>query len=111
MTDEGQTQYRGRDSAALAIIGVFFVLLSLLVLGGNFFGDVDDFTTVARNVNLAAGAILLLTGVFMAIVARRIRPGGPSPGQEAALPDSSDPEAAKANVSRHSPAPSDGTHP
>lgn len=109
MTDDSQAQYRGRDSASLAIIGGFFVVLSLFVLCGNFVEAAKEFPAAARNVNLAAGTVLFFTGVFMGVVAKQINRRGETLGRESASPTPSSATSERPGGSGPSPTPPDGT--
>ena len=68
--------FRGRDAMALHVFGVFFTLLGLFVLMGIFFGEAP---TVARAINVAAAAVLMLVGGAMWVLGRRLTRGEDSP--------------------------------
>ena len=83
MPDDRHAEYRGRDAASLVIIGGFFVLLAVLVLLGSFAAGGAEVESAARIVNLAAGVILLLIGIALVFVSRRLRrpkPATAAPG-------------------------------
>lgn len=74
-TSSAERDFRGRDVMSLTLIGVFFLLVAVLVLAGQFFGQSS---VAARIVNFVAGMTLLTTAAVMIAVARRIRAGGRS---------------------------------
>lgn len=69
MPDNNHEQHRERDAASFTIIGGFFAVLSVFVLIGTFFEDRGH----GQIVNVAAGLILLIVGIVMLGLGRRLR--------------------------------------
>ena len=70
MNQSDPKEHRARDAATLLVIGSFFALLAVLVLLGSFWAEELDFPVV---VNVAAGVLLMLVGLGMVLMSRRLR--------------------------------------
>lgn len=70
MSEQDAGQYRQRDAASMLILGGFFSLLATLVLIGSFWATGGS---PALKVNLAAGALMLVIGLTMMWIGRRLQ--------------------------------------
>lgn len=72
MTQTSTQQYRSRDAASFLVMGSFFVVLALLVLLGTFWSEDFSFPVV---LNVVSGVVLLLVGLGLLTLARRVLQG------------------------------------
>ncbi len=98
MPDDRRAEYRSRDAASLLMIGGFVVLLAVLVLLGSFAAGGAQLAAAARIVNLAAGVVLLLIGIALVLVSRRLRRPKHSTGDSGGAPASEQAKTASADA-------------
>ena len=69
---DSEVGHRDRDSMSLKILGLFFSVLALLVLLGTLWSLNNPRAIV---VNLVCGSVLLLVGIGMVAVSRKVARG------------------------------------